>query len=475
MEDISGIYSITNTVNGRWTKYIGSSCEIGERFRRHKWNLGNGTHYNDHLQKSWNKYGGEAFVFQIVELVERERLLEREQHWLDEALASADVYNVSASAESPMAGRSHTDEAKRKISEANKGRRNANDGKAYLSIYNISTGEVIPAGKNAAALCRSRDDIAIYGIRPLLNKKVEIYKKWILNSNRDIVDEIVNRAAARRRKGIERMAKANTGKKRTSPPPSAKPYPAFVNIYTGEKVPAGIGLSKLCREKELDYRSIRKVARRERSGHKGWILADANVVDHARRRDIDGLELFNTRTGETVTARGGITDTALMIGVSASGLESVVNKRNVQCLGWVLASRKNELEDWDRGKVTRPYPALVNIDTGEVIPAGRNIAKLCRERNLSPEGISTIVNGDGFSSGRWTLRDPIRPQRKLYPIREYRKIKRKCCHNCCYLLSTQDNFMYCQRNGEDKCRASDEWGGVDDDVYFHICDRWKQK
>lgn len=77
----SGIYKITNTVNGKF--YIGSSKKIEERWDWHKQYLNGKYHINPKLQHAWDFYGEEKFIFEIVEEVEFSLLLEREQHYLD--------------------------------------------------------------------------------------------------------------------------------------------------------------------------------------------------------------------------------------------------------------------------------------------------------------------------------------------------------------------------------------------------------
>lgn len=59
-----GIYSITNIVNNKI--YIGQSVDVKHRIRNHKWALKHNRHNNDHLQKSFNKYGESCFVFGVV-------------------------------------------------------------------------------------------------------------------------------------------------------------------------------------------------------------------------------------------------------------------------------------------------------------------------------------------------------------------------------------------------------------------------
>jgi group I intron endonuclease len=76
-----GIYRIKNLVNGKC--YYGSSKQIEKRFDRHKRELKNDIHINCILQKAWNKYGENNFLFEVVEECNINVLLETEQKYLD--------------------------------------------------------------------------------------------------------------------------------------------------------------------------------------------------------------------------------------------------------------------------------------------------------------------------------------------------------------------------------------------------------
>ena len=65
----SGIYIITNIVNGK--SYIGSSLDYLQRIRQHKYSLRKGTHYNNHLQSSFNKHAEKNFTFELLEYKRR--------------------------------------------------------------------------------------------------------------------------------------------------------------------------------------------------------------------------------------------------------------------------------------------------------------------------------------------------------------------------------------------------------------------
>ena len=79
---ICGIYKISNIINGKF--YIGSSKDINHRWREHLKQLRNFKHPNAHLQSSWEKYDDEEiFQLSIVEECIQDKLLEREQHYID--------------------------------------------------------------------------------------------------------------------------------------------------------------------------------------------------------------------------------------------------------------------------------------------------------------------------------------------------------------------------------------------------------
>ena len=57
----SGIYKITNTVNGK--VYIGQSIHLRRRIKIHQ--TVNSEH-NKHLKRAFKKYGLEKFTFEII-------------------------------------------------------------------------------------------------------------------------------------------------------------------------------------------------------------------------------------------------------------------------------------------------------------------------------------------------------------------------------------------------------------------------
>jgi group I intron endonuclease len=116
----SGIYQIKNLVNGK--VYIGSSVNIKARWNTHKSSLRKNLHHSPALQRAWNKYGPDAFEFSILEIVEdQSKIFERETHYVAKfnSANGRDGYNTLVVGGS-AAGYRHSDEAREKMSQAQK-------------------------------------------------------------------------------------------------------------------------------------------------------------------------------------------------------------------------------------------------------------------------------------------------------------------------------------------------------------------
>jgi group I intron endonuclease len=88
----SGVYAITNTVNGK--QYVGSSKHLGQRQAEHRLLLRKGLHPNRHLQAAFVRYGEQAFEYRILEECSPETMIAREQHWIDALDAICHGYNL---------------------------------------------------------------------------------------------------------------------------------------------------------------------------------------------------------------------------------------------------------------------------------------------------------------------------------------------------------------------------------------------
>lgn len=149
-----GIYKIENRINKK--VYIGQTIDFNHRIYLHLHYLNNNRHANEHLQKSWNKYGGENFEICLFDNMTdevcgltRDRisnlLNEREKFWI-KRYKSSDAnygYNLSEGGDgatlfgerNPSFGKPKSEAIKNKISEtinknkSHSGERNGRYGK----------------------------------------------------------------------------------------------------------------------------------------------------------------------------------------------------------------------------------------------------------------------------------------------------------------------------------------------------------
>lgn len=75
--------------------YVGSTAQGKRRIFSHIRDLTKNRHSNSYLQNAWNKYGPDDFVWHVVETCESEKLLEREQWWIEFLRASDRRYGFN--------------------------------------------------------------------------------------------------------------------------------------------------------------------------------------------------------------------------------------------------------------------------------------------------------------------------------------------------------------------------------------------
>lgn len=123
---LSGVYKIYNRLNNKM--YIGSCKEFKSRFNGHRNSLKKNKHANKHLQASYNKYGSDNFVFEVLEVVlgsKEERIL-KEQNYLNSYSSNWNLlYNIrkqATSADGKMFSKT-PEETRKKMSASMKGKR----------------------------------------------------------------------------------------------------------------------------------------------------------------------------------------------------------------------------------------------------------------------------------------------------------------------------------------------------------------
>lgn len=111
----TGIYQITNLHNGKC--YVGSAVSFRKRWKEHLRQLTNGDHHSTVMQRAWNKYGEAAFEFKRLLVCAKADLIWFEQRAID---ALKPAYNICKVAGSVL-GYRHTEEFKAEASARAKG------------------------------------------------------------------------------------------------------------------------------------------------------------------------------------------------------------------------------------------------------------------------------------------------------------------------------------------------------------------
>ncbi|MGX9291011.1 GIY-YIG nuclease family protein [Bacillus sp. A015] len=134
----SGIYSITNMCNSKI--YIGQSVNVKRRLNDHKYLLKKGKHHNTYLQREFNKFGEDNFVFAIEVFCPIEELDLQERQLINnrDSMNRKRGYNLESGGNAnkkfseqlketrrgngnPMYGRKHSKDFVEKITLSNRG------------------------------------------------------------------------------------------------------------------------------------------------------------------------------------------------------------------------------------------------------------------------------------------------------------------------------------------------------------------
>ena len=87
---IAGVYKITNIITGEF--YIGSSCNIKQRWASHKIPSAHKKHPNSKLYQDMASYGLNNFTFEVLE--ETTDLHNREQYYIEQLKPSYNNYRA---------------------------------------------------------------------------------------------------------------------------------------------------------------------------------------------------------------------------------------------------------------------------------------------------------------------------------------------------------------------------------------------
>lgn len=115
----TGIYKITNVINNK--VYVGSAINIDLRWKEHLNDLKNNKHHSIKLQRSYTMHGKENFIFQVIELCDKNLLIVKEQEYINYLNSYKNGYNCLPIAGSRL-GSTQTVLTKDKIRTKLKGR-----------------------------------------------------------------------------------------------------------------------------------------------------------------------------------------------------------------------------------------------------------------------------------------------------------------------------------------------------------------
>lgn len=149
------IYQIK--VAGDPRRYIGSAVSFKGRMYAHRWMLRSGRHHCLALRAAVRKHGFSSVAIDIVEVVEGQNLIEREQHWLDTLVG--ELFNTLTSAIGPTGRKKTPEEAEKsakhhrgkivsvetraRLSAAMKGKNNSKPGKPFCGKGHAMAGDNI--------------------------------------------------------------------------------------------------------------------------------------------------------------------------------------------------------------------------------------------------------------------------------------------------------------------------------------------
>lgn len=197
----SGIYVILNTETK--DRYVGQAANLDKRFKEHVKNLKGNYHCNAYLQRSFNKYGLQSFVFNVIEYCEIDCLTTQEQFWIDQLQPEYNAAPVAGS----MLNYKHTDEARANMSKAHIGKKWCSEERRKKLSERMKGNQWNKGRKHSIEHIESR----MKSIRG--KSKTEDHKIKIAFSNRGktISDETKKKQseAAKRRRAREKLIDSN--------------------------------------------------------------------------------------------------------------------------------------------------------------------------------------------------------------------------------------------------------------------------
>lgn len=279
----SGVYKIINKLNGR--TYYGSAKRFKERWKQHAKSLEAGKHYNKFLQADFNKCGTDAFVFEVVEIVEgdKDARLLAEQKYLDTYQGSNDIcYNLRKDATTGDGFWSKEPEkTRRKMSEAAKKRWQNEEYRKAVSQKNSEASKAQWAEpETREKMTKILREIGLKRVGEVRNPLSEETKKKIAAAHIGLSAPYKGRKLSEEHaeKTRQNLLKYNKSEKRLNALCKAarenrgKPIIAW-NVSDPEKKYEYMAIRQAAKELSINLTSIRKILKGDLEKTKaGWIF-----------------------------------------------------------------------------------------------------------------------------------------------------------------------------------------------------------
>lgn len=268
--NISGIYRITCIITAKI--YVGSAINLRKRRNAHFGQLRNRAHHNPKLQRAWDKYGEDAFIFEVLELVLiPEMLTAREQYWFDKLKPFGyRGFNIDHVAGSSL-GTKRPPETGKRISAAKRGKPSSNRGRKK-SPEEIEKHRLALTGYKHTEEAKNNMGKSHLGSKHSIESRE---KRRIALTGHQVSDEtrakIGEKSTGRVFSNEARVKMSIIGSTRQR---SAKEYASRRRtlILTAPDGTEHVvnGIDAFCKEHGLDGSAIAKVARGKYAHHRGW-------------------------------------------------------------------------------------------------------------------------------------------------------------------------------------------------------------
>lgn len=407
----SGIYLITNLANNK--VYVGQSIDLWTRINEgYLQKLPKNKGHNRYLQRSWIKYGEDNFKFEVIEYVEIDDLNERETFWIKryQSCNNKFGYNMIPQGGSNR-GQIVSEETRKKISKANKGKNNSMYGKSHsedvkqmisdlnsIAIVQLDVdGNFIKEWKGAK---EAADYYDVYPtpIRCVLRKKtytscgfIWVYKDEYDEGKFNIEDHFKEKSELQK-PVIQFDVNGNFIKKFNSISHAFKE----TNIYN---------IWGACNNRKIagGYFWMYK----ETYDKEGFIKTKFKMIDKGKK-----VMQFNL-SGELINIWDNVTEASKKIGCTSSNISSCCNCKQKSAFGYIWIYESDYTEELinkrktSKREIKQSAPVIQLSLEGDYIQEFYSIKNAGETTNISRQNINSVCKGKTKTAGgfKWIYKE----------------------------------------------------------------------